>query len=61
MIGWLEASWANVILTIALGLVACVLLLTAVEALPRRRQVPPHRDDWDIRELTGEQSEDNQP
>jgi hypothetical protein len=45
--GWLEASWANVIILIVGVAVACVIVRTVIDGLPFH---PPA--DWDVRELT---------
>ena len=57
MIGWLEASWANVIVACVTALVVVVLFWAAIEELPLRRLSPRRRRDWDIRELTDEDSQ----
>ena len=44
MIGWLEASWANVILVFVFTAIVCPVLLTVIERLPLRRELPPHDD-----------------
>ena len=57
MIGWLEASWANVIVACVTALLVVVLFWSAIEELPFRRHAPRPRGDWDIRELTDEDSQ----